>query len=135
MFCLLKNLQLVVMSSELNPKEWTHSMQDPIPYRDFYMIKGHDLKGSVCAVPGGEREKLWRDFFSDPSQWWDHRPEKVTEHQSCQSSHVNGRIGLVGVNLVAIMLCSMHWQKFFSGPLHWWNSVSRLEKVSKCNML
>jgi hypothetical protein len=110
-------------------------MQDPIPYRDFYMIKGHDLKGSVCAVPGGEREKLWRDFFSDPSQWWDHRPEKVAEHQSCQSSHVNGRIGLVGVNLVAIMLCSMHWQKFFSGPLHWWNSVSRLEKVSKCNML
>ncbi|CAM6110065.1 unnamed protein product [Calypogeia fissa] len=21
-------------------------------------------------------EKLWRDFFSDPSQWWDHRAEK-----------------------------------------------------------
>jgi hypothetical protein len=68
-------------------------MQDPTPHRDFYLIKGHDLKGSVCAVPGGEREKLWRDFFSDPSQWWDHRPEKVTECQSCQSSHVNGRIG------------------------------------------
>ncbi|CAM6061129.1 unnamed protein product [Sphagnum tenellum] len=29
--------------------------------------------------PGGEREKLWRDFFSDPSQWWDHRPEKKNE--------------------------------------------------------
>jgi hypothetical protein len=63
-------------------------MQDPIPHRDFYLIKGHDLKGSVCAVPGGEREKLWRDFFSDPSQWWDHRPEKVIEHQSCQNSPV-----------------------------------------------
>jgi hypothetical protein len=22
------------------------------------------------------REKLWREFFSDPSQWWDCRPEK-----------------------------------------------------------
>jgi hypothetical protein len=22
-------------------------------------------------------EKLWREFFADPSQWWDHRPEKV----------------------------------------------------------
>jgi len=22
-------------------------------------------------------EKLWREFFSDPSQWWDNRTEKV----------------------------------------------------------
>jgi hypothetical protein len=22
-------------------------------------------------------EKLWLEFFSDPSQWWDHRSEKV----------------------------------------------------------
>jgi hypothetical protein len=22
-------------------------------------------------------EKLWQEFFSDPSQWWDHRLEKV----------------------------------------------------------
>jgi hypothetical protein len=28
-------------------------------------------------APRGEREKLWREFFSDPSQWWDGRPEKV----------------------------------------------------------
>jgi len=28
-------------------------------------------------VPAGKREKLWREFFSDPSQWWDGRPEKV----------------------------------------------------------
>jgi hypothetical protein len=26
----------------------------------------------------GDVEKLWREFFSDPSQWWDHRSEKVT---------------------------------------------------------
>jgi pentatricopeptide repeat protein len=29
--------------------------------------------------PGGQREKLWREFFSDPSQWWDHRAEKANE--------------------------------------------------------
>jgi hypothetical protein len=22
-------------------------------------------------------EKLWQEFFMDPSQWWDNRPEKV----------------------------------------------------------
>jgi hypothetical protein len=22
---------------------------------------------------GGQREKLWCDFFLDPLQWWDHR--------------------------------------------------------------
>ncbi len=38
----------------------------------------------------------------DPSQWWDHRSEKVTEHKSCQSSYVNGAIALVGVNVVAL---------------------------------
>ncbi len=26
----------------------------------------------------GDVEKLWQEFFSDPSQWWDHRSEKVT---------------------------------------------------------
>jgi hypothetical protein len=35
----------------------------------------------------------------DPSQWWEHRLEK--EHQPCQSSRVNGAIGLIGVNRVA----------------------------------
>ncbi len=24
-------------------------------------------------------DKLWQQFFSDPSEWWDHRPEKVNE--------------------------------------------------------
>lgn len=24
------------------------------------------------------REKLWREFFLDPSQWWDGRPEKMS---------------------------------------------------------
>ncbi|KAH9544538.1 hypothetical protein CY35_13G126800 [Sphagnum magellanicum] len=33
---------------------------------------GHDGK-----VASGHTEKVWREFFSDPSQWWDCRPEKV----------------------------------------------------------
>jgi hypothetical protein len=38
--------------------------------------------------------------------------EKVTEHQSYQSSHVNGAIGaLVAGNLVAILPWSKLWQK------------------------
>lgn len=32
-------------------------------------------------------EKLWRDFFSDPSQWWDHRAEKVSRCNICISCH------------------------------------------------
>jgi hypothetical protein len=31
----------------------------------------------LCA--GNKREKLWQEFFSDPSQWWDNRFEKVGE--------------------------------------------------------
>jgi hypothetical protein len=40
----------------------------------------------------------------DPGQWWNQRWEKATEHQSCQSLHVNGAIVLVGVNLIALSL-------------------------------
>ncbi len=70
------------------------------------------LKGNVSAVPGGQREKLWREFFSDPSQWWDHRAEKVTEHHSCQSSNVNVAIALVGINLVcALVVAILLWSK------------------------
>jgi hypothetical protein len=31
----------------------------------------------VPVVHAARNEKLWREFFSDPSQWWDHRSEKV----------------------------------------------------------
>jgi hypothetical protein len=38
----------------------------------------------LCA--GNKREKLWQEFFSDPSQWWDNRFKKVGERmgKSCQ---------------------------------------------------
>jgi hypothetical protein len=37
------------------------------------------LFSSVHTNPGGHREKLWQELFSDPSQWCDHRLEKVNE--------------------------------------------------------
>jgi hypothetical protein len=31
----------------------------------------------ILAVSLGHKEKLWWEFFLDPSQWWDHRSRKV----------------------------------------------------------
>ncbi len=100
MVCLPKNVDLI---SPEKSKVWRRSMLDAVPPPlGFYVIKQHDLIGSCSAVPARQREKLWREFFLDPTQWWDHRSEKVTEHQTCQSAHVNGVIALVGVNLIAL---------------------------------
>ncbi len=33
--------------------------------------------GHVGQAASGHREKVWQEFFSDPSQWWDCRLEKV----------------------------------------------------------
>jgi hypothetical protein len=68
----------------------------------------------------------------DPLHQWDHRSEKVTEHE-------NGAIALlVSILLlsllVAILPWSELWWKFFSDPLHCQDS-SRLQKVSKYNTL
>jgi hypothetical protein len=72
----------------IKSKNWTPSVQDAEPHGGFYEIKLYDLKKKNSAVPVGQGEKRWQEFFLDPSQWWDHRPEKVTEHQSCQNSPV-----------------------------------------------
>jgi pentatricopeptide repeat protein len=32
----------------------------------------------AAGTAGNKREKLWQEFFSDPSQWWDNRFEKGT---------------------------------------------------------
>ncbi len=63
-----------------------------------------DLKGISSPVPADQREKLWQEFFLDPFPSRVHQLEKVREHQTCQSSHVNGAITLVGVNFVAFSL-------------------------------
>ncbi|KAH8961063.1 hypothetical protein BDL97_05G031600 [Sphagnum fallax] len=38
---------------------------------------GHLEQAAAEASAPGHREKVWREFFSDPSQWWDCRPEKM----------------------------------------------------------
>jgi hypothetical protein len=35
--------------------------------------------GKGGPTTADQRETLWQQFFTDPSQWWDCRPEKVTE--------------------------------------------------------
>jgi hypothetical protein len=51
--------------SQANRKIGTQSMRGAIPHRGFYVIKVHNLV-KFSAVPGGEREKLWWEFFLDP---------------------------------------------------------------------
>jgi hypothetical protein len=81
-----KDFDLEIVGSK--SKNWTPSAQHAEPQGGFCVIKLYHLKGSFSAVPVGQREKRWREFFLDPSQWWDHGSEKVTEHQSCQNSPV-----------------------------------------------
>ncbi len=68
------------------------------------MIKVHHLTGSFSTVPGGYSytKKLWHELFRDLSHCWDRKSEKVSEHQTCRSSHANGAIPLVGVNLFSL---------------------------------
>jgi hypothetical protein len=44
----------------------------PCEFVDF-----HPLLLWFMAGPNVVAEKLWLEFFSDPSQWWDHSVEKV----------------------------------------------------------
>jgi hypothetical protein len=107
-------------------------VQNAIPHPGFYVIRVHDLTGSFSAVPGGHTEKQWREFFRDPWKWWDHRSQKVSEHQICQSSHVNAAIALVGVNLFSLcrLLLSCPGlnsaeilSNVFLGRVAWWTCI------------
>jgi hypothetical protein len=40
----------------------------------FSSSSGGEVGASAAA---SKRETLWQEFFSDPSQWWDGRSEKV----------------------------------------------------------
>jgi len=51
----------------------TSSSQSATPGRNTAALRDHG------NFPAGQREKLWREFFLDPSQWWDHRSEKTNE--------------------------------------------------------
>jgi len=81
-------------------------MQDTIPYIDLHVFKLHDIKRILfLVIPTCQKGKMWIEFFLDPSSWWDHiLTRKVNEHQTSQSSHVNGAIAFVEVNLIALSL-------------------------------
>ncbi|CAK9238066.1 unnamed protein product [Sphagnum troendelagicum] len=52
--------------------------------------------GNVRAVAAVCIEKLWRQFFSDPSQWWDCRPEKVnSNYPDFKHKHTQDALWLV----------------------------------------
>ncbi|KAJ7561044.1 hypothetical protein O6H91_03G011500 [Diphasiastrum complanatum] len=54
---------------------WVHSWSTPLWVR----AKLATVTTSVVTKSGQETatEQLWHQFFSDPSQWWDHRFEKI----------------------------------------------------------
>jgi hypothetical protein len=91
--------------------------------------------------PWKSSEKLWLEFFWDPSQWWGHGSEKVSGHQTSQSSHVDAAIALdVGVNLVALSWVPScpdlnKWHESCFVPWQSWDNIRSLEKVGQCNML
>lgn len=53
----------------------------PIMWRSF------PLRRLLMSVAGQKSivERLWRKFFSDPSQWWDHRLDKVNRSNCCHT--------------------------------------------------
>jgi hypothetical protein len=80
---------------------------------DRYSRGGHSNCEHSCVVYSSLSTAIFSQYACfasrkvlDPLQWWDHRSEKVTEHQTCQSSHVNVATlaALFGVNLVALSL-------------------------------
>ncbi|CAM6033764.1 unnamed protein product [Sphagnum compactum] len=54
-----------------------HSDASPVA---LLVVQWVEIKAPLRGHGGQKRksvEKLWREFFSDPSQWWDHRSEKA----------------------------------------------------------
>lgn len=41
------------------------------------LIRGVLYVWTTQFLPAGQKERLWRKFFVDPSQWWDGRLQKV----------------------------------------------------------
>ncbi|CAM6011824.1 unnamed protein product [Sphagnum balticum] len=55
-------------------KPWKMIIQS---YASKEGIRGCKYPKPLQGSCHGDVEKLWREFFSDPSQWWDHRSEKA----------------------------------------------------------
>jgi hypothetical protein len=47
----------------------------------FFCGAGENVPDIADAVGSGEAqtiERLWEEYFADPSQWWDNRVDKVS---------------------------------------------------------
>jgi hypothetical protein len=102
-FCLAESLDLIIVISSKANQKIGHNL-----YKSgFYVIKVHELIGSFSAVPGGQREKLWQEFLLDPLHQWDHKSEKVTEHE-------NEAIALlVSILLLSLLVAILPWSKLW----------------------
>ncbi len=58
------------------------------------------------TVSGEQRERLWREFFAEHSQWWNGRPEKVSENDCFYNSLGGGRIHYSFLTCHDNLLCS-----------------------------
>ncbi len=103
MFCLPESLDLIIVMSSKENQKIGHNLCKS----GFYVIKVHELIGSFSEVPGGQREKLWREFLLDPLHQWDHRSKKVTEHE-------NEAIALlVSILLLSLLVAILPWSKLW----------------------
>jgi len=103
-FCFLKNLHLIwlyVILSQSN-REAGYNLCKMQYLILACMWSEFTIWQEVFLQSLKVTQKLWQEFFRDPSQCWDHRSEKVSEHQTCLSSHINEAIPLVGVNLFSL---------------------------------
>jgi pentatricopeptide repeat protein len=82
-----------------------------------------------------QRDKLWREFFSDPSQWWDCRPEKVNvRYPDFKHKKAQGALWLgdgqnppwVGEKLGALPPGTVEWDMF-----SWDRRLSRYVKAGQ----
>jgi pentatricopeptide repeat protein len=82
-----------------------------------------------------QRDKLWREFFSDPSQWWDCRPEKVNvRYPDFKHKKAQGALWLgdgqnppwVGEKLAALPPGTVEWDMF-----SWNRRLSRYVKAGQ----
>jgi hypothetical protein len=69
------------------------------------IVKGYCEVKKFFFIISATREKLWQEFFMDPSQWEGHRSDKVSEHQTSQSPNVNGVPLLVSILLLSLGCC------------------------------
>jgi hypothetical protein len=69
----LSNIELVLLMEEKKKK----ALNIMTMRKGLYNFPAVSYFSSCWLCAGNKREKLWQEFFSDPSQWWDNRFKKV----------------------------------------------------------